>query len=78
MDSSLAKNLKSEAPSLPVAFWEENIAKWDEFGMNQNCARMPNLLDLSYNNLYWQQVDKVYMLKILYFRGKCTFLGGKW
>ena len=53
---SLAKSLESQAPSLPVAFWQENMAKWDEFGLNRRCARMPNLLDLHYNNLYWQQV----------------------
>ena len=54
--SSFAKILEAQAPNLPVAFWQENIAKWDELGLNQSCARLPNLLDLSYNNLYWQQV----------------------
>ena len=55
-ETSLVKLLESQVPSLPLAFWQENIAKWDELGLNRSCARIPNLLDLHHNNLYWQQV----------------------
>ena len=39
-------SLESQAPNPPVSFWEENIAKFDEFELNRRCARMPNILDL--------------------------------
>ena len=54
--AGLAMRLESEVANLPLSFWQENIAKWHKLGLNQSCARMPNLLDLRYNNIYWQQV----------------------
>ena len=45
--------IEAKLPSLPFTYWQSK-AKGKE--MNSSCAKMPDLLNLRYNALYWQQV----------------------
>ena len=47
--------IESQVPNLPLSYWQDN-ANGKGMALNGSCAKMPNLLNLRYNNLYWQEV----------------------
>ena len=47
--------IEAKLPSLPFTYWQSK-AKGKEMTLNSSCAKMPDLLNLRYNALYWQQV----------------------
>ena len=48
---SLFSWLELKLPNVPVLFWSER----DE-AVRQKCGEFPSVLDLHYNNRYWQEV----------------------
>ena len=42
-------------PNLPLSYWQDK-AQGQGMALNRSCAKMPDLLNLRYNNLYWQEV----------------------
>ena len=44
--------IQSLLPNLPLSYWQDLKGK----ALNRSCAKMPDLLKLRYNNLYWQEV----------------------
>ena len=43
-------NLQTKLPNLPILHWWENKDK----NVSEICWKVPNLIDLKYNNKYWQ------------------------
>ena len=52
-----ASFIESQMPNLPLSYWQDN-AKGRGMALNRSCAKMPDLLNLRYNNLYWQAKTK--------------------
>ena len=46
--------VESQVPNLPLNWYYNSKGKG--MALNQSCAKMPDLLKLRYNNLYWQEV----------------------
>ncbi|KAA0187799.1 hypothetical protein HAZT_HAZT003635 [Hyalella azteca] len=51
-DSEYAKILQSEIPNLPIRYWQSLNNKFP--AKNATCAIFPSLIDLQFNNVYWQ------------------------
>ena len=51
----LAALIETKLPSLPFTYWQSK-AKGKEMRLNSSCAKMPDLLNLRFNALYWQQL----------------------
>ncbi|CAL4124627.1 unnamed protein product [Meganyctiphanes norvegica] len=47
--------IQKGAPNLPIEFWLENKNKNLRF--NKTCAKFPSILELNYNNIYWQVLE---------------------
>ena len=47
--------IQSLLPSLPLSYWQE-VNQGAGMALNRSCAKMPDLLNLRYNNLYWQEL----------------------
>ncbi|KAA0189243.1 hypothetical protein HAZT_HAZT003629 [Hyalella azteca] len=47
-----AKILQSEIPNLPIRYWQSLNNKFP--AKNATCAIFPSLIDLQFNNVYWQ------------------------
>ena len=43
-------NLQTKLPNLPILHWWENKDK----NVSKICWKVPNIIDLKYNNKYWQ------------------------
>ena len=54
MEEDPAAFIESQMPNLPLSYWQDN-ARGQGMALNRSCAKMPNLLNLRYNNLYWQE-----------------------
>jgi len=50
-----AENLQIELPNLPVVYWNQNKKKKME--VNSTCAKFPSILELNFNNKYWQVTE---------------------
>ena len=48
-----ASFIESQLPNLPLSYWRDKV-KGRGMALNRSCAKMPDLLNLRYNNLYWQ------------------------
>ena len=58
--------IESQMENLPLLYWQEN-AKGRGFALNRSCAKMPDLMNLRYNNLFWQEL--VTSVLTVYFYG---------
>ena len=58
--------IESQMENLPLSYWQEN-AKGRGFALNRSCAKMPDLMNLRYNNLFWQEL--VTSVLTVYFYG---------
>ena len=47
--------IQSLLPSLPLSYWQK-VNQGAGMALNRSCAKMPDLLNLRYNNLYWQEL----------------------
>ena len=47
--------IEAQMPNLPLTHWR-HLNEGRGMSLNQSCAKMPDLLNLHYNNLYWQEV----------------------
>lgn len=51
-EDAVFEEIKKELPNIPSAYLETNSKL--PMGFNRTCARFPELLDLEFDNLYWQ------------------------
>lgn len=49
----MVRSVEKEVPSLPLDFWQRQELRVNNY-KNDQCARLPSLLDLEYSNEYWQ------------------------
>ena len=52
---ALATRLQDKMPNLPILYWQQHKDK--KMAVNSTCAKFPSVLDLHFNNRYWQQVE---------------------
>ena len=68
-------NLQTKLPNLPILHWSENKDK----NVSEICWKVPNLIDLKYNNKYWQVKETsngtFYLYAAYYDVRKLTCLG---
>ncbi|CAL4122333.1 unnamed protein product [Meganyctiphanes norvegica] len=51
-EEELAKEIQKRNPNLPVQYWFKN--RYAGMKYADHCAAFPSLLDVKYNNIYWQ------------------------
>ncbi|ENN71839.1 hypothetical protein YQE_11458, partial [Dendroctonus ponderosae] len=51
-EDKLINDIQNRLPNLPIVYW--NLHKNQPMGMNRTCARFPSILDIEFNNNYWQ------------------------
>ena len=62
-DLEKAEDIEGMVPNLPMVFWQtyNSIEVEDKNNNNsqqmRECGEMPNILDIHYNNNYWQQME---------------------
>ncbi|CAG0921388.1 unnamed protein product [Notodromas monacha] len=55
-DEETLTRMEAEIPNVPVKFWRSVEKKLHIMQKGGNCAQMPNIFELAFNNLVWQQV----------------------
>lgn len=51
----VVRRIERNVPSLPVDFWGRHQLGEGQNGVQSECAKLPSILDLEYNNEYWQR-----------------------
>lgn len=91
-DLEKAEDIEKMFPNLPMVFWQtynsieindqsSNKSKYEEIEDqkdNKECGELPNILDIHYNNIYWQQMESGGGTFLLYAafldtRSSCSF-----
>jgi len=52
-EDELANRLQAKLPNLPILYWQKH--KNHQLGINKTCAKFPDIYDLHFNNIYWQE-----------------------
>ncbi|CAG0924224.1 unnamed protein product [Notodromas monacha] len=55
-DEETLIRMEAEVPNVPVKFWRSVEKKLHTMQKGGNCAQMPNIFELAFENLVWQQV----------------------
>ena len=83
-ETPILKMLQKKLPNLPLLYWEKNkdtlVSEFD------HCNKVPDVMDLHYNNFYWQvketQNNKFYLYSAYFDKRQIScawfFLSGKW
>ncbi|XP_050292845.1 uncharacterized protein LOC126733555 isoform X2 [Anthonomus grandis grandis] len=51
-EDNLIQDIQERLPNLPIVYWSQH--KNQPMGLNSTCARFPSILDIEFNNNYWQ------------------------
>ena len=59
-EENLFEKLQKKLPNLPLIYWQKNKRKFS------GCNKIVNILDVKYNNQYWQVKETKYSTFFLY------------
>jgi len=54
-EEQVAEKLQRDMPNLPALYWQANKNK--KLSLNDSCAKYPSIIDLKFNNKYWQVLE---------------------
>jgi len=54
-EAEVASKLQDKLPNLPIVYWQANKDK--KMAVNATCAKFPSIMDLKFNNQFWQVVE---------------------
>jgi len=55
-ETEKAVKLQAQIPNLPLIYWFQHKNK-NRRSKNNTCAKIPDIYDIHFNNIYWQQTD---------------------